>query len=91
MAGIRMDNCIGGKIINCSFDNCNVAIEASNSRDIQVSGTRINNCDKGVKLDNCWDSEVTGTIVNDSRNNPRSSGRFRLSLLSALINHYLYK
>lgn len=91
MAGIRMDNCIGGKIINCSFDNCDIAIEASNSRDIQVSGTKINNCEKGIKLDNCWDSEVTGTIMDDSRNNPRSSGKFRLKLLTALIKHYMYK
>ena len=87
MAGIRMDNCIGGKIINCSFEYCDVAIEASNSREIQISGTTINDCDKGVKLDNCWDSEVTETTMN----NLRSSSRFRLNLLSALIKHYMYK
>ena len=87
MAGIRMDNCIGGKIINCSFEYCDVAIEASNSRDIQISGTTINNCEKGVKLDNCWDSEVTGTTMDNSR----STSKFRLSLLSALIKHYMYK
>ena len=49
MAGIRMDNCIGARIIDCSFENCDVAIEASNSREIQISGTTINDCDKGVK------------------------------------------
>lgn len=87
MPAILMHNCIGGKIIDCSFENFDVAVEATNSRDIQIIGGTINNCDKGIKLDDCWDSGVTETLINNSR----SSDQFRLSFLSAVINYYMYK
>ena len=86
MAAILMHNCIDGKIIDCGFENFDVAIEATDSRNIQIIGGEINNCNKGIKFNDCWDSGVTGTIVNNSR----SSDEFRLSLLSAVIQYYMW-
>lgn len=88
MAGIRIDQCYGVKITNCTFDNCDIAIEATNSREVQISKTAITNCDKGIKLDDCWDSEVTETQIENSKS---SKGIFRLNILSAIIRREIYR
>ena len=88
MAGIRIDQCYDIKITNCNFHNCDIAIEATNSRKVQISKTAITDCEKGIKLNDCWESEVTETQIENYRS---SKGIFKLKPLSAIIRKEIYR
>ncbi len=90
MAGIYIEGGSDIFIDNCTFERCDIAIDARNTKNLRVNQAHINDCEKGVKLDDCWDSEINDIYI-DKKAYKYSKGinNFRLTKLTTMVRFYM--
>ena len=83
--GIKIENCIGAKIIDCGFSGLRTGIDVSDSDDIQITGTRFLDVNTGVKA-----KRVRGLRASNCTDDTSQTNRsFRLSVGAKIVRWYL--
>lgn len=86
MAGIYIKNSKNGFISGFKAINCDIALIAEDTNNLNVNGLQTIGCTKGALINNCWDSDFKNIGIETTTHLSFS----RENALARAVRHLMY-